>query len=85
MNYMLATDWSSLPGRRVELRKDGQPVRSGYVEAVTCDSGVLWLEFDGFHPRALFESAEGFEAWVEPVNRQAPSPDRQLSEATGPE
>lgn len=85
MNYTLATNWSQLPGHWVELRKEGQPVRSGYVEAVTFDSDVLWLGYDGFHPRALFELSEGYEAWVGSVNHSASSPNKQLPGGTSVE
>jgi hypothetical protein len=56
------SDWSSLVGSWVEVRRDQCFVRSGRVEVVTGDPAILWIAADGAHPRELFEAAEGFEA-----------------------
>lgn len=57
---MTVDDWQELRGRRVRIQKDGRIVRSGYVEQVTREADVLWLEGHGVHPRQLFEKAEGY-------------------------
>jgi hypothetical protein len=54
-------DWSQLVGRMVELRRDGQLVRTAEVEAVTPDSAILWLRFDGSHGRQLVTRTDGYE------------------------
>ena len=54
-------DWSQLVGRIVELRRDGQVVRTAEVEDVTPDSSILWLRFDGNHGRQLVTRTDGYE------------------------
>jgi hypothetical protein len=56
------SDWTSLVGSWVEVRRDQCFVRSGRVEVVTGDSAILWIAADGARPRELFEAAEGFKA-----------------------
>jgi hypothetical protein len=62
------SDWSSLAGSWVEVRRDQCVVRAGRVEIVTGDSSILWIAADGARPRELFEAAEGFRAV--PLKRQ---------------
>jgi hypothetical protein len=57
-------DWNRLSGVKVEIRRHGQLVRAGVVDAVMPDSTVLWLAADYNGNRALFESAEGYEVWA---------------------
>jgi hypothetical protein len=59
-------DWDRLIGAPVEIRKDGNVIRSGRVDGAMPDSTVIWLASDEWAPRALFEAALGFEVWVEP-------------------
>ena len=54
-------DWSHLVGRIVELRRNGQVVRTAEVEDVTPDSSILWLRFDGNHGRQLVTRTDGYE------------------------
>lgn len=54
-------DWRQLVGRVVELRRDGQLVRTAEVEDVTPDSSILWLRFDGNHGRQLVTRTDGYE------------------------
>lgn len=54
-------DWKQLVGRVVELRRDGQLVRTAEVEDVTPDSAILWLRFDGNHGRQLVTRTDGYE------------------------
>jgi hypothetical protein len=54
-------DWSQLVGRIVELRRNGQVVRTAEVEDVTPDSSILWLRFDGNHGRQLVTRTDGYE------------------------
>ncbi|WP_457971718.1 hypothetical protein [Arthrobacter sp. D1-17] len=58
--------WDRLVGAPVEIRKDGNVIRSGRVDGAMPDSSVIWLAADEWEPRALFEAALGFEVWVEP-------------------
>jgi len=59
-------DWSVLPGMEVEIRMNGQPVRTGIVEIVMPDASMLWLFSDHNGSRTLFESSEGYEVWADP-------------------
>lgn len=63
-------DWSVLAGMEVEIRMEGQLIRTGTVEAVMPDSSMLWLSSDHNGGRTLFEAAEGYEVWAEPETLQ---------------
>jgi len=58
------SDWSSLVGHTVELRRHGQMVRQGLVDAVTDDSTILWLQPDALHGRQLIMHADGYDVSV---------------------
>jgi hypothetical protein len=59
-------DWRRLAGAKVEIHRHGQLVRAGLVDAVMPDDSMLWLAADHNGNRALFASAEGYEAWADP-------------------
>ena len=59
-------DWSVLAGLEVEIRANGQVVRTGVVEIVMPDAAMLWLSSDHNGNRTLFEAAEGYEVWTNP-------------------
>lgn len=59
-------EWARLVGVPVEIRKHGEAVRSGIVDAAMPDSSVIWIASDEQFTRTLFEAAEGFHVWVEP-------------------
>ncbi|EMR00200.1 hypothetical protein [Paeniglutamicibacter gangotriensis] len=54
------SDWKKLAGRRVELCKGGQLVRTGFVQEVLDSSDVLWLEAEGFRQRTMIDKSMGF-------------------------
>lgn len=54
------TDWKKLAGKRVELRKGGQVVRTGFVKDVLDSADVLWLEAERFRQRTLIDKSMGF-------------------------
>lgn len=54
------TDWTKLAGKRVELRKGGQVVRTGFVKDVLDSADVLWLEAERFRQRTLIDKSMGF-------------------------
>lgn len=60
-------DWSRLVGTPVQIRKNGQLVRAGVVDAAMPDSSVLWLAADSLEGRALYSADDGYEAWLRPV------------------
>ncbi|MHC6231871.1 hypothetical protein ACX5I6_20265 [Arthrobacter sp. MMS24-T111] len=62
-NLRRITDWTILPGARVEIRQQGFPVCTGHVDAVTEDGSILWLTAPA-QQRRLFEKAEFYEAWA---------------------
>jgi hypothetical protein len=57
--------WTHLIGAFVEVRKDDQVFRTGFVDNAMPDSSALWLAADEGHSRILIEAAEGYEVWVE--------------------
>ncbi len=59
-------DWSQLVSAFVEVRKDWQHLRYGFVDDAMGDSSALWLAADGLDGRVLISKAEGYEVWVEP-------------------
>lgn len=54
------SEWKKLAGKRVELRKDGQLVRTGFVKDVLDSSDALWLEAEHFRQRILIDQSMGF-------------------------
>lgn len=65
MTSFRCDDWSRLEGVHVVIRRHGQSVRAGVVDAVTQDATILWLAVDHNGNRTLFESAEGYEVWAD--------------------
>lgn len=63
VNLRCITDWTLLAGGHIEIRQQGSPVCKGYVDAVTNDGTILWLQPDAQN-RRLFEKAELYEAWA---------------------
>lgn len=63
MDFRRITDWTVLTGTSIEIRQQGNPVCSGFVDAVTDDGAILWLRPVGQN-RRLFEKADFYEAWA---------------------
>lgn len=61
-------DWSDLAGINVEIRRHRRRIRYGIVDAVMPDSSMLWLAAGLDGGRCLFDSAEGYEVWADPVD-----------------
>jgi hypothetical protein len=59
-------DWSLLINAMVEIRQNGQVIRTGFVEDVMPDSSVLWLAADHDNPRQMFEPCQDHQVWVTP-------------------
>lgn len=59
------TGWKGLVGQQVHVQKDGEIIRTGYVDAVVDSADILWLKSDGVRQRALFEKAHGY--CIQPV------------------
>jgi hypothetical protein len=59
-------DWSLLINALVEIRRNGQLIRTGFVEDVMPDSSVLWLAADRTNARQMFEACQGHQVWVTP-------------------
>jgi hypothetical protein len=60
------TKWGLLLNTFVEIRHQGQIVRTGTVEDVMPDSSALWLAADSSSPREMFEKCQDHEVWVTP-------------------
>jgi len=58
--------WNLLTDTMVEIRLNGQVIRSGMVEDVMPDSSALWLAADSENPRQIFEVCQGHQVWVTP-------------------
>ncbi|MGM0930496.1 MAG: hypothetical protein ACQEXN_12415 [Actinomycetota bacterium] len=58
--------WSLLINALVEIRHDGQVIRTGVVEDAMPDSSVLWIAADADGPRQMFEASQGHQVWVTP-------------------
>ncbi|MGK3957496.1 hypothetical protein ACLKOZ_15045 [Arthrobacter sp. R4] len=63
MDLRHISDWTQLPGARVEIRHQGSYVCSGHVDAVTDDGKILWVQSPE-NDRRLFEKDEFYEAWA---------------------
>jgi hypothetical protein len=72
----LQHDWLPVIGEVVEIRCGGEAVRTGIVDGVTADGGILWLTANGAEPRAMFERSQGFSVWIEYKWETASSPPR---------
>lgn len=55
-------DWSALTEANVEIRKQGTPICSGTVDAVTEDGKILWIHSTA-EGRRQFEKSAFFEVW----------------------
>ena len=64
-NLHLQYDWLPVLGEMVEIRHGEQVVRTGIVDAVTPDGGILWLAAQATAPRSMFERSQGFSIWIE--------------------
>ena len=64
MDLRRINDWTLLVGATVEIRQQGIPLCGGFVDAVTEDGTILWLQAPT-RSRQLYEKAEFYEAWVE--------------------
>ncbi|WP_427116771.1 hypothetical protein [Pseudarthrobacter scleromae] len=63
MDLRYITDWTQLPGARVEIRQQGSYVCGGIVDVVTDDGKILWVQSPE-HDRRLFEKDEFYEVWA---------------------
>jgi hypothetical protein len=59
-------EWSLLLNTFVEIRLNGQVLRTGFVEDAMPDSSALWIAADRHGPRQMFEACEGHQVWVTP-------------------
>jgi hypothetical protein len=64
MDLHLQSDWQRALGQFVEIRQQGQTLRSGVAEAVMPDNSILWIAFDGALPREMVERADGKQVFV---------------------
>jgi hypothetical protein len=72
-NLHLQCDWHPVVGELVEIRRDNQVVRTGAVEAVTSDDGILWIAAEGAERRTLYERAQGYSVWIKYKWENAPA------------
>jgi hypothetical protein len=65
MALHLQYDWTSVIGEQVEIRNNGQAVRSGVVDCVTQDGSIVWLAAEGAFGREMVSRADGHEVWID--------------------
>lgn len=65
MTSQIQHDWTAVLGQSVEIRRYGEPLRVGLVDAVTPDGSILWILSPGIVPRMMVERLEGYEVWIE--------------------
>lgn len=63
-------DWFQLIGASVEIRLNGETVRTGRVDHATKDSNILWLAQEGNNSRKMIDKVQGYEAWAIPSSRR---------------
>lgn len=63
MDLRHVSDWTTLVGAQVEMRREGISMACGRVDTVTTDGSMLWL-LPGLDPRKLYDKAERYEAWA---------------------
>ena len=80
MNKHEHTHWEDLIGALVEIRHNGQIVRTGMVDEVMPDGSALWVTSDSSHPRRIYEKSEGFMVYVEPQMLTGKSTYRMIQE-----
>jgi hypothetical protein len=54
-------NWKELIGRTIELRRQGQLIRTARVEDASQDSAMIWLAFEGNHNRQLILKTDGYD------------------------
>lgn len=64
MTLHLQHDWRPLAGHAVEIRRYGEFVCAGTVDAVAPDGDILWMAPEGVRVRRLFERSEGYQVWI---------------------
>ncbi|UZX02855.1 hypothetical protein F8G81_09725 [Arthrobacter sp. CDRTa11] len=63
MDLRRVNDWTTLLGASIELWQEGQWIAGGFVDAITDDGEILWMQAPA-QERKLYEKAEFYEAWV---------------------
>jgi hypothetical protein len=56
--------WQSLAGTIVEVTRNGELHRRGFVDAALADGSGFWLASDGTDTRKFIDKASGYEAWT---------------------
>ena len=75
MDLHLQSDWQRTRGQHVEIRRNGETVRTGTVDAVMPDGSILWISAQGVYTRTLVERADGNEVYMcDPWSRTEPWP-----------
>ena len=64
LSLQLQEDWVPLLGQEISIVLRGHEVRNGVVDAVMPDGSILWIAAEATTPRAMFERAAGYEAWI---------------------
>jgi hypothetical protein len=54
-------DWHLLVGAVVEVRREGQVIRTGLVDDATTSGDIVWMAAAGFASRKMIDKREGYE------------------------
>lgn len=57
--------WRRLIGATVQIRHNGQIIRTGTIDDAMADSTALWIAGDAAQPRTMYETVRGIEVWAE--------------------
>lgn len=54
-------NWHLLVGAVVEVRRQGQVIRTGLVDDVTASGDIIWIAADAFDSRTMIDKREGYK------------------------
>src|SRR5437762_1860105 len=57
-------DWQRAVGQYAEIRRYGETIRTGIVEAVMPDNSILWISAAGVYSREMIERGDGVEVYL---------------------
>jgi hypothetical protein len=64
LTLQLQEDWVPLLGQEIQVLHTGEEICTGVVDAVMPDGSILWIASGATTPRAMYERAAGYEAWI---------------------
>ena len=62
-NARIVSDWDSLNGDDAIIVVDQTGIFSGWIDALTEDRSIMWVQLDNACGRKLFMQVDGCEVW----------------------